>query len=190
MSSARQISDHSLPRDLAERLYATLHLPAVPETLAELFSALSARPWTAEGLISEVPTRHRIRLGPRQAYTYCALDALVLPFLQRMLVELWSESPQSGTVIYVRASPETLEVSHPQAVLSFGLASRGSGPARSVLCPFINLFPSPEEYEAWAATHPEALTIGLSVRDAFDLARGLGWGEKGQRTTPADRGCY
>ncbi|MBI3287064.1 MAG: alkylmercury lyase family protein [Chloroflexi bacterium] len=164
---------YPLPHDLAERLREVFKLPWQPQTLGELFSPSMMGPvsWDIEDLFAEAPTRHEVKMGTRRGYTHCAMDALLLPFSQDQPIELRSQSPPSGTVILVRASKDELEVSHLEAVASFGMAREGTGAMQSLLCPFINLFPSKEEYEEWAAGHQEAWTIALPVRDAFALLR-------------------
>lgn len=83
-----------------------------------------------------------------------------------------SVSPQRGTVVEVRLWADRFEVSHPGAVMSYGVAREGDGPLQTeTLCPFINLFPSETEYELWRSSHPEAVTVAITVEDAVALAR-------------------
>lgn len=39
------------------------------------------------------------------------------------------------------------------------------------ICPYINAFPTPAEYERWATITPAGVTMMLSLTDALALAR-------------------
>jgi alkylmercury lyase len=165
-----------IPQELSESVQRVVGMtPRRHGTLGELGKDVAVQRGVRrpENLISERQTRHEVRVNGEILYTYCFVDALMLPFVvQGERFEVRSESPIGiGGEVTALVTKNSVEASPEDAIISFGAVRAGDGPVEATLCPFLNAFPSPRDYEIWVAKTPQAVTIALSLEDAFALGR-------------------
>lgn len=171
----RKGSHRSMPiaRELGERLRVVFGLSATPATLGELSAAQAALLATLgqDQLCAAEASCHEVRTGGKTLYTNCVMDALILPFLTEQSADIRSESPVTGSVVSAHIGREVIEFAPREAVISFGVSREISNATLLAVCPYINAFPSPSEYDQWVAATPQAATMMLPLADALAFAR-------------------
>lgn len=121
--------------------------------------------------IHELSPTHRIRLDGRELFAWCAWDTLFLPGILEARLDVQSDCPTTGETISLTVDPSGIvEISHPDAVVSFLLPNREfDADVIQSFCHFVYFFTSVEAGQSWTAQHPG--TFLLSLHDAFDLGR-------------------
>jgi alkylmercury lyase len=182
-----------MSQELSESVQRAVGMaPRQHGTLGELVEDVAVQRGVRQpaNLISEQPTRHEVRVDGEIHYTYCFVDALMLPFvINGERFEVRAESPISGGgEVTALVTKDGVEASPADAIVSFGASRVGDGPVQATLCPYLNAFPSRKEYEVWAAKTPEAITLALSLEDVFALGRE--WASGGPELSEGmDCGC-
>jgi len=121
--------------------------------------------------IRHLTPTHRLVVGDRTLFAWCAWDTLFLPGVLGASASVESECPTTGERISLVVSPEgVVETSHPGAVVSFLLPDRAfDADVIQSFCHFVYFFASREAGEAWTSEHPG--TFLLSLEEAFELGR-------------------
>src|SRR5258708_84052 len=97
----------ALPPALGASLAETRGLSRIPSTLGELTAGLDLASVLSPGassidpaaLCSSAPSAHEIESEGQSRFTNCALDALMLPFIEKVSGLVRSTSPVSGTIV-------------------------------------------------------------------------------------------
>jgi alkylmercury lyase len=121
--------------------------------------------------LTVVETPHRLRVGGRTLYAWCAWDTLFLPELIGRAAEIESTCPATGQAISLRVGPEgPSDVSPATAVLSFILPGSAQGDdSIESFCRFIHFFASAEAADEWTRQYPG--TFVISVEQGFEIGR-------------------
>ena len=121
--------------------------------------------------VTLVPTSHRIQLGGKHLYTWCAFDTVLLPPSLHIEAQVESTCPVTGQPITFVATPEGVirELSPVSGVMSLIVPTQRSDCTRATFCQQSLLFQSKQAASAFLADHPEALL--LSVEEAAYVGR-------------------
>ncbi|MEX0788966.1 MAG: alkylmercury lyase MerB [Anaerolineales bacterium] len=117
------------------------------------------------------PTRHRVLFSGRSMYSWCALDALILPSLIGHRVEVQSACAATGAPVRAVVAQDGVEqLDPPEAVVSVALCGPGEG-VRHSFCEDTNFFATPDVANAWQGQHPGSVV--LPVRRGWRLGMRL-----------------
>ncbi len=135
------------------------------------------------GGLAAAPMSHKLGLGGRNLWTWCAWDSLFIPEILGEDAQVESRDPESGASIRLTITPDGVRSREPETtVVSFvaldaDLFNSSASNVMASFCHFVFFFESPESGEAWVAKHPG--TFLLTLDEAADLAKRLNartWG--------------
>jgi alkylmercury lyase len=115
------------------------------------------------------PTPHRVELGGRTLFAWCALDTLIFPALLGRPARVESPCRGTGEPVRVEATPSGVEAVEPASAVVSIVAPRDLATFRGALCENVHFFRSSEAASSWLERHPEASI--LPVEEAFRLGR-------------------
>lgn len=179
------LDDLRLPDDVAAGL-GRLYGADPPATAADWVAMLREHKQAVDG---DVPTvedlcttddgAHAFRSDDRTASYICVLDPLAVPFLTDTAGTVRSTTPERGKTIEITVGPDGIDYTHPDAVVSIGVADEVDCAACATIdetyeqvCPYIHVFEDGSEYETWAAK-TDAATTSVPVETGVALAGAL-----------------
>lgn len=122
--------------------------------------------WTADGLVEGLgltrrETPHRIRIGERNLYTWCAMDTLIAVAILDRPVRIESPDGAIGAPLQVEADGRRILAAHPPSiVVSWYVDPSGKG-VRAAGCQFGHFFASPDSAKSWLAKFPQGGILSL-----------------------------
>ena len=117
-------------------------------------------------------TAHRLRIGGRDLYTWCAWDTLFLPELLGANAEVRSVCRGSSQLVELTVGASAIESKDPATLwVSFLLPDTDAMRANLVasFCHYVHFFRSPDAARSWLEEHPG--TFLLSLADAYEVGR-------------------
>ena len=134
--------------------------------------------------LTVVETPHRLHVGERTLYAWCAWDTLFLPELIGAPAAVESRCPTTGAAITLRVDQEgPREVSPEEAVISFILpGARFGDDTIASFCSFVHYLASPAAADGYTARNPG--TFAISIDDAFEIGRRTNAAQWGRALAP------
>lgn len=116
-------------------------------------------------------TPHIFSIAGSRLYTWCALDALIVPVLIGRVARVSSRCAATGAPISLTVAPNEIgDVEQADMAVSLLLAL-ATADIRQSFCRHVHFFASVRAGEDWASKHKRVEIV--SVQDAFDLGRVL-----------------
>lgn len=126
-------------------------------------------------------TPHYARTDSESYYFRCFYDGIALAYLVDEEVEIHTETPTNAPIRIQASSERTVDVTPPDAVMSFGVTTDKEVPAGEFpttkevyegICPYVKAFQTRSDYERWAAD-VLATTVGLPLESGVSIAAAL-----------------
>lgn len=179
----------TIPTPLGTRLQRAIGLAERPRTFGDWVDAMVVVAERGDldvdpdALCTTDDSPHRAVVDGETQHYQCAIDPVIVPFLATDVdvAMVGTVSPVSGTAVEFTVTEHGIDAEPASAVTSFGVAADVEErddvvrpeQVYALVCPYVNAFPSREEYREWAAD-TDAETMALDVTDTLELARALG----------------
>jgi alkylmercury lyase len=123
------------------------------------------------------PTPHRFTFDGRTVYAWCATDALMFPVILGRPGAIESTCPETGRVIRVELTPDTVEGVDPAEAVISAVRPIDLSDVRSAVCHHGRFFSSPAAAMRWADEHPDGHVYRVANASALDreVVKRLDW---------------
>lgn len=156
----------------------------LPESeVRQALRALNRVDWDSHGNLTGLgltlaPTDHHVVIGGHEMFTWCVMDALLLPTLLDTPVEVRSTCPSTGTDISISVTPFGVQAVAPaETVVSQVRSVPDICDIRSQACDHGRFFAAAQAAGQWLREHPSGILQPLT--EAFSQGREqmarLGW---------------
>jgi alkylmercury lyase len=121
--------------------------------------------------VTLVPTSHRVLVGGKLLYTWCAFDTVLLPPQLDVQAQVQSTCPVSGQPITFVATPQgtVLDLLPAGSMMSLIVPAERGDCTRATFCQQSLFFQSEQAAKTFFADHPD--TLLLSVEEAAYVGR-------------------
>lgn len=122
------------------------------------------------GVLSLVPTTHKVRVNDNHLYAWCAYDAIYIPGVIGKIAQVESTDPVNGETIRMTISREgVIDLNPKDSVVSVVSPDVGGIGPDSPRCSQMLFFTSRESAQTWLKDHP-GVDI-LTVDEVFELTQ-------------------
>lgn len=122
--------------------------------------------------LSLAPMRHRLRVGARELFAWCAWDTLFLPAVLGARIDVASVCEATGVPVRLAVQPDAVEWARPRELaVSFVIPDSKAVRADVItsFCHYVHFFASQEAAALWLEKQRDAFL--LSLADAFEVGR-------------------
>jgi len=129
--------------------------------------------WDEDGrllgnVLTLIPTTHHFRVNGNDLYTWCSMDAVLLPGLLGQPAEVESVDPLTGQSIHLTIPPDGVPSYRPaETVLTIVLSEGDRSGPQSPLCRQMHFFASRESATTWLKDHPNATVMSVEEVHQF-----------------------
>lgn len=122
------------------------------------------------GVLSLIPTPHRISMDGKRLYAWCAYDAVYIPGVVAKSAQITSRDPETGDLIKISITPSGVARIRPEStvVSVVGPYEDTQGGARSPRCSQMRFFGSRSSADQWLQDR-SGISV-LSVEDVYEIA--------------------
>lgn len=117
-------------------------------------------------------TQHRLRIGGRELFAWCAWDTLFLPEVLGEPIEVTSGCWATGAAVRLTVGRKAVESAEPPALAVSFLVPDEKAVRADVItsfCHYVHFFSSDDSAAAWLDKHLDTFLVPLS--DAFEVGR-------------------
>lgn len=137
--------------------------------------------------LSLVPTQHVYKVDGRKMYTWCAVDALILPVMLKHTAHIESPDPVTGDSIRVTVTPDRVEEVEPEGAVVSWVDKADVTNVRGSVCHYVHFFSSPKTAAKWVAEHSGQTFY--PVRDIYQAMKQIILSKYSDMTAQQERTC-
>lgn len=137
--------------------------------------------------LSLVPTQHVYKVDGRKMYTWCAVDALILPVMLKHTAHIESPDPVTGDSIRVTVTPDRVEEVEPEGAVVSWVDKADVTNVRGSVCHYVHFFSSSKTAAKWVAEHPGQTFY--PVRDIYQAMKQIILSKYSDITAQQERTC-
>jgi alkylmercury lyase len=122
------------------------------------------------GVLSLLPTEHKVRVNDNDLYAWCAYDAVFIPGVIGKTARIESRDPVNGEIIRMTITPDgVIDLDPTDSVISVVNPDMGDAGPDGPRCSQMLFFSSRKSAGTWQKDHPDVEI--LTVEEVFEIAQ-------------------